>query len=551
MDVDPLREFATALAKELSGALGNQADLQQARYRELPVRWRDSPAADRAAGFVGTLSQQVGAQHETLSGVAQAASAAADALERVVRAKADAVRTDLSATTVAGKTADQVDQIVAHARGGFAGTGDIAARAQLVQQVLPEMSSTTDPVSYCQRWLNQVFTPAVEGRVAAFAALSDATHTAVQGVYDHLSSALESANSVPYTSPDGGKSATTALGNSVPTASPIAATTASYVTPASSPVSTTPASTTKADSSAPVAQDNSTAPASTQQSASSTTTPAASFIAADTTGNSGGAGSGGAVANTPPTSAPGTSPDIGTPGVWRPGDIASVLSAANVSGIVQGISSGIQGVGTVVQAFGTVAQDVGDLVKDVVGPDGVTGLIHEGVDAAGKIDLMVEHHVDPASVHDPGASTPAPAGAGGHTISGGGDSHTGGAPVPQPAGTPATDTSSAAAASPNNAAVPASGHAVSGSVVHSVANHPGDMRFNLATPPTTGSTGTASGFLGTPSMGQSAGGESEHRSKIQYRPLTNTNAEPEQPKTAGGSPDTGAELPSVKGEPPL
>jgi hypothetical protein len=89
---------------------------------------------------------------------------------------------------------------------------------------------------------------------------------------------------------------------------------------------------------------------------------------------------------------------MGVPGVWRPGDIASVLQAASsVTGTVPDILTHL---GDPLEAVGTTVKDVGEAVKDVagtfLGPDGLPGLVHEGVDAAQKIDAMVQHH-DPAT----------------------------------------------------------------------------------------------------------------------------------------------------------
>jgi hypothetical protein len=101
---------------------------------------------------------------------------------------------------------------------------------------------------------------------------------------------------------------------------------------------------------------------------------------------------------------------MGQPGVWRPGDIASVLQAASkITGTVPEflthVGDPLEAVGTTVKDFGEAVKDVGEAVKDVagtfLGPGGIPGLVHEGVDAAQKIDAMVEHH-DPATQSTPG-----------------------------------------------------------------------------------------------------------------------------------------------------
>jgi hypothetical protein len=219
---------------------------------------------------------------------------------------------------------------------------------------------------------------------------------------------------------------------------------------------------------------------------------------------------------------------MGTVGVWRPGDIANVLDAASkITGSVPGLLQGI----------GAAATGVGDLFKDVVGQDGVTGLIREGVDAAGKIDNMVEHHLDPtAANHD----TSAPTGGNDHNTGGGGtDSN---APVQQTAGIHTTDTTSTGAS--QDQATPAPGHAIQSNISQSMSTTPsGYQPFNLGSSTTTTSAGASAGsFVSSPMM-QSRGEESEHRPKFLYKFPAATGDEPGQPGTDNQHQSTDSEQP--------
>jgi hypothetical protein len=187
------------------------------------------------------------------------------------------------------------------------------------------------------------------------------------------------------------------------------------------------------------------------------------------------------------TSSHGT--DMGTAGVWRPGDIASVLTAAGQA--AGGGASLITSVGAVVADFGTA-------FKDIVGSNGVTGLVQEGVDAAQKINVMAHYHGDaPATVASDTAahSDTGGTGTGGHAADG---SH--------------SSTSGAINQTPGQSV---SGNSSSGSPTATAGYQP----FNLGTATSTTST-TPSSFFGGSLGSQSREGESEHRSTIRYVPPT-------------------------------
>ncbi|MBF6061736.1 hypothetical protein IU500_26025 [Nocardia terpenica] len=337
MNVEPLRAFATALSQELRGRLGDHVGIQQARFAELPSRWSDSPGADSAAQFVRQVGGRVAEDHDALTGIARAVSAAADNLEEVVRIKADAIRTDFSTTTLAGRSGEQVDRIIAYARGDFGGTTEADERTRSVREVLPEFSSGSDPKTYCTHWLDKVFVPAVEAKVTAFTGLTDATHAAVGGLYDQVCGALESLSAPPFPP----------LFHGAPTA-------------------TTAASVDAPDS-----------PAQVDDPSRKTQSPTGKPTQKQT-----------------PRSGDPTNPavsDYGTAGVWRPGDITNVVTAASkitgsVPDILAHLGDPLKAVGGMVKDFGEAAKGFGEFGRDIRGGDGITGLVEEGAVAAEKID---------------------------------------------------------------------------------------------------------------------------------------------------------------------
>ncbi|QIS17840.1 WXG100 family type VII secretion target [Nocardia terpenica] len=348
MNVEPLRAFATALSRELAGRLGDHVGIQQARFAELPSRWSDSPGADSAAQFVRQVGGRVTKDHDALTGIAQAVSAAADNLEEVVRTKADAIRTDFSTTTLTGKSGEQVDKIIAYARGDFGGTTDTDERTRSVREVLPEFSSGSDPKTYCAHWLDKVFVPAVEAKVTAFTGLTDATHTAVGGLYDQVCGALESMSATPFPTLFHGAPANQAKPDQ-PVVQAI-----------------------------PIAEAGAPQPQSVARSRKTPSPNEKEKPAEKQTARSG-----------DPTNP--TVGDYGTAGVWRPGDITNAIAAASkitgsVPDILTHLGDPLKAVGETVKDFGEAAKGFGEFGKDLLGGDGITGLVKEGAVAAEKID---------------------------------------------------------------------------------------------------------------------------------------------------------------------
>ncbi|MGV9674764.1 hypothetical protein ACWDSJ_05760 [Nocardia sp. NPDC003482] len=501
MDVEPLRAFAGVLSGILTESVGDHVGTQQSRFAELPARWTDSAAADNAAQYVRRVGNQIGQDHETLGVVAQAVSTAADTLEEIVRTKADAVRTDLTTKTVAGKSGEQVASIAAYARGNFGTATDDDARAELVRQVLPEFVSG-DPQAFCGQWMNAVFVPAVDNTVSAYVGLNDATHTAVGGLYEQLAGALESVGSEVYRSPDGTPSATTDLGTNAADAlysgqrlsgDPVAATPVAATTAA-------PADAATGDKTGSGAQDQ----GSKTSSAGEGQTPAPNTPATPGTPTEPATPS--TPTGTASTLTTTVTGDMGQQGVWRPGDITNAITAAsqitgNVPDILTHLGDPLKAVGSTAESFGNAAKSFGEAFKDVVGSDGITGLVKEGVDAAERIDKIVEHHANPADTTEP--ATP------GQNIDTGRE--TGTDATAKPVENPPTDKSgqqnpptNSAPAQPNPAQPVISTH--SAPPVETPA-HPG------TTPAPAPSNGPVIG----PSLASvSADDETEHRSKVNY-----------------------------------
>ncbi|KZM69213.1 WXG100 family type VII secretion target [Nocardia terpenica] len=401
MNVEPLRAFATALSQELRGRLGDHVGMQQARFAELPSRWSDSPGADSAAQFVRQVGGRVAEDHDALTGIARAVSAAADNLEEVVRIKADAIRTDFSTTTLAGRSGEQVDKIIAYARGDFDGTIEADERTRSVREVLPEFSSGSDPKTYCTHWLDKVFVPAVEAKVTAFTGLTDATHAAVGGLYDQVCGALESVSATPFPTANGQD----ADPNGVITVAqmpfhgaPTATAAASVDAPDSPAQVDNPVAPAKPDQpvvrASPIAeagapQPQSGDPSRKTQSPSDKTTQKSAPQSGDPTQKAQ------APIRTPvPSKTESPNPtvsDYGTAGVWRPGDITNVVTAASkitgsVPDILAHLGDPLKAVGGMVKDFGEAAKGFGEFGRDIRGGDGITGLVEEGAVAAEKID---------------------------------------------------------------------------------------------------------------------------------------------------------------------
>ncbi|WP_227983804.1 hypothetical protein [Nocardia spumae] len=209
--------------------------------------------------------------------------------------------------------------------------------------------------------------------------------------------------------------------------------------------------------------------------------------------------------------------DMGKVGEWRPGDIANMVTA--VSRITGSIPDLLDKLGSPLQAVGETVKDFGEAFKDVVGGDGITGLVKEGVDAAEHIDKLVEHHTDPAGVPD----NDHPAGTG---------TGTAGPPTAQPAKAALSDSDApqqrGVAVSANHA--PVSGGAPSATITGASAA--------VSEAPSHGAPATPSGgFFGAPGSTTRGEQDGEHRPKIRYTPAERTEPaaedEPEEPETRG------------------
>jgi hypothetical protein len=434
MDVSALRATAFAISQELAGDLGTHIDIQQARLNDLPSRWSGSPAADNAIQLAQRISGQVGAERDNLSGIAQTISTAADQLESVVRTKADAVRIDFSTNVVASKTSEQVDKLIAYARKEFDGCADLDEQRQKVREILPEIGDADDPADYAARWLDSVFVPTVEGRVAAFNALSEVTHTAVIGLYGQLAEALDSLGHAEYISPGGHPSATTDLDVaqssssalqtlfSAPSAPPESANTVTSAVTTNLPEAAMPQSPvvtpvaaaigSRADTIAQVSPiaaasspfENAAAPSpSTDSKSGKSGEKAKKTDSDDGNGDKNKDDKGSKGKDTKDQDGKSKDgkdkekssdipaiTDMGKVGEWRPGDIANVLTAASrITGTVPDL---LEQIGSPLKAVGETVKDLGEAFKDVVGSDGITGLLKEGVDATEHIDKLIEHH---------------------------------------------------------------------------------------------------------------------------------------------------------------
>ncbi|MBF6327485.1 hypothetical protein [Nocardia transvalensis] len=566
MNVDPLRAFATLLRQQLSGTVGDQIGIQQARFAELPARWSDSEGANSAVQHAQTVSGQVAADRDALGGVAQAVTTAADKLEEVVRTKADAVRTDLSTKNAAGKSGEQVDKIIAYARGNFGAAADADAQTQLVQQVLPEFTSG-DPKAYCEQWLNGVFVPTVDSTVQAYTGLTDATHTAVTGIYDQLAGALESVNSAaPYNSPGGTPSATTDLGDNAVPAVTQTLFSGGKPTDGTEPAATSPAAVTPAAADVPVAtQVSASMPTDTNPQQPATTN--ASFIAGNTDPSKTGTdpsktgtvpsktGTDPSKTGTDPSKTatdpsktvipetpkmPTTTGDMGKEGVWRPGDIANVITATSqITGKVPDILTHL---GDPLKAVGSTAESFGNAFKSVIGTDGITGLMKEGIDVVERIDKMIDHHVNP---------TDASTGASGHPPSGqpgdNGQSHGNGQgqqqpgqqqPGPQqPGNNPQAQPPTSNAQTQHQTGgtetgrPPQPGTSQPPTAQASYASAD-SAALSTAAPATPTAATQPSGFFGSPAMASASrtDDETDHRSKVQYAPPI-IDSPPQDPET--------------------
>lgn len=406
MDLTPLREFGRVLDEQLTGHLHDQASLQRARFVELPARWNGSAAAEAAAAYTKQLDDRVDAHDDALTQVAHTISRSADELEDAVRRKATLVRTEFTDTTVGRHCATEVDQIIAYARGDFGTVTDDTDRVAMVQQVAPECPSNADPQDFCSNWLNQVLVPAVENHVASFTEVTDAAHTSISRSYSALCNALEDVHTTGYTSPGGAPAAATDLDHRA-NADPTHIQTAALF--GSSPQATglaTQVSEQHADQ--PPPEGDKPTPADGGTNTDPTGAPPAK---ADPPGPA--ATSPKAAPDKPKDAdAPKPPADMGTAGQWRPGDIATVVTAASqitgkVPDLLAHLGDPLEAIGKTAKDFGDAAHGFGELAKDVLGPDGIAGVIKESAIAAEKFDGINEHHTHPHDPADPDTNHPA------------------------------------------------------------------------------------------------------------------------------------------------
>lgn len=387
MDLERFRTFATVLGEELQERIIGQAQVQVARFAELPSRWSGSHAADSAEQFFSTVSLRAKADADGLSAIRAAASSVADELEGAVRRKADISRAEFAEDTVVGKSAEQIDWIIDCARGQARAPG--SSIEEQTRALLPDYATAIAAETRCANWLNQVFVPEIDRKVDAFVALCEDSHTEVSNLYSELIAALDSLDPSSRISPGGKASYDSDLSYVVSQSQyPSAITPVSKLTSqdfeTTSPTDeqtaqTAPVSLQESSlllgSSGDIGQSDTTDETSAvpQQTAPTTLTSPKSGLSLDTTPGTHDVSDdstvlvdedlGGEdimVAPDVPTADLGT----GAAGVWTPSDIANLVTA--VSHITGSIPDMITAVGTLAGSVDEIITAAGDATASVV-----------------------------------------------------------------------------------------------------------------------------------------------------------------------------------------
>ncbi|MGW0182838.1 hypothetical protein [Nocardia sp. NPDC003345] len=210
MDIALLGDLATTLGEELDGRLDDQAATQTTRFAAVPDFWNGSPAADNARGYLTDTGGRVTTNLDALRAVRTAATTAVTQIETAVRTKADTIAEEFTADAAAGKSPQQIDWLIDLA----AGRGDTGESTQdRLRSELPEhYVEGVEPATACRNWLDQVFVPEIDAKVARFTTLCAEAHTAVTVGYDQLILAVEAIEPAAFLSPGGAPSADTELG---------------------------------------------------------------------------------------------------------------------------------------------------------------------------------------------------------------------------------------------------------------------------------------------------------------------------------------------------
>ncbi|MFR9752773.1 hypothetical protein ACL02S_17290 [Nocardia sp. 004] len=369
MDIETIRAFAAALRDELDSRINDEAGVQVARVRELATSWNGSPAAAHAQQFLAGVETRVSTGLDTLWSIHTTAATTADRLEDALRHKAERSKTEFSADTAAGRTPQQIDWIIDCANEPTGATTE-SARNQL-RTILPEHSSgNTDPHSVCRDWLDQVFIPEIDSKVAAFTTLCTDTHTTVVDAYNHLINTLDDLDS-GYISPGGHPSPTFDLAYTSHTPQYLSA------------GSTSTASTEPETQAAPIAgrdldqtlpeppaTPEDTYPSDTQPSSTLTDTPTSApeptdplYTEADTPASPTPGSPTTAEPSAPPPDVPGY-PDTSAPGEWTPSDITNMVTA--ISQITGTIPDLITSVGGLVDNLDEIITATGEATSSVI-----------------------------------------------------------------------------------------------------------------------------------------------------------------------------------------
>ncbi|MFC9896959.1 hypothetical protein ACFVMC_25010 [Nocardia sp. NPDC127579] len=142
MSVAGLRAYASTLSSELTSTLTDQATDQQAKLAQLQTLWTNSAAATAATYAQSQASTGISTGTTSLATTSTTVGAAADTLEQIVTAKVTTIQQYLT-DSVAGKSADQISQLIGYAKNGFGGASTEEA-GNMLRAILPEYPGGSD-----------------------------------------------------------------------------------------------------------------------------------------------------------------------------------------------------------------------------------------------------------------------------------------------------------------------------------------------------------------------------------------------------------------------
>ncbi|TJZ81663.1 hypothetical protein FCG67_03360 [Rhodococcus oryzae] len=191
------------------GTMRAQCDAQQQLILGLAAGWEGAAADSALAALVADLDR-ARASTEAMAGVHAALLAAAEVIATVVAANATLMG-ELDATQIGGRTAAEVDLMIAVARlepGDHAwgllrqASGLFAELTPMIPSVMRSGALVGDrlldvAVDLASTWLREVFVPQVHAQLAGVLELCDATARAVDGAHRLVSDAMELAGSDP------------------------------------------------------------------------------------------------------------------------------------------------------------------------------------------------------------------------------------------------------------------------------------------------------------------------------------------------------------------